>query len=115
MSNDVTVLDLKSRKPVATIKVGSRPYVIAFAKNKAFVTNQGNASVSVIDLAQNTVTATVKVDDYPEGIEADDDEHFVYVSCWSDNTLVQIDAETLKVTGRVPVGDGPRSFGAFLR
>ena len=115
MSNDVSVVDLKSRKVIATVKVGARPYVIAFAHKRAFVTNQGNATVSVIELEQNKLIKTIKVGDYPEGLAADETGRYLYVSCWSDNILVRLDAETLSVSGQVEVGNGPRSFGLFLR
>jgi YVTN family beta-propeller protein len=39
----------------------------------------------------------------------------VFVACWDANTLERIDTETLEVTARVQVGEGPRAFGLFLR
>ena len=34
---------------------------------------------------------------------------------WGDNTLSVLDSKTLKVLATIPTGNGPRSFGAFLR
>ena len=70
---------------------------------------------SVLDLSDLKLVQTITVGDYPEGIEAASDGSAVYVACWSDNELVRIDVETLSVSGRATVGDGPRAFGAFLR
>ena len=39
-SNSVTVADLGSGKVLAEVKVGERPYAVALAAGKAFVTNQ---------------------------------------------------------------------------
>ena len=98
-----------------TVKVGRRPYAVALAQGKAFVTDQYGGTVSVIDLSTYKVVKAIPVGEYPEGIQADPDERYVYVACWSDNTFERIDAATLEVTGKAAVGDGPRAFGAFLR
>ena len=39
----------------------------------------------------------------------------VYVACWGDDFLLRLDPDTLAVTGKAAVGDGPRAFGKFLR
>jgi len=114
-SNDITVVDLATRTIAATVKVGQRPYAIALAKGLAFVTNQGSSTVSVVDLGTRVVIKTIRVGTYPEGIAADAAGWFVYVACWSENTLERIDVGTLGVTGKTTVGDGPRAFGSFLR
>ena len=95
--------------------VGRRPYAVALAGGRAFVTNQYADSVSVIDLQSSKVVKTIDVGDHPEGIEADPAGAFVYVACWFDNVLQRIDAQTLTITGDADVGDGPRAFGLFLR
>ena len=59
--------------------------------------------------------ASVPAGDHPEGIAYDAASGSVYVACWFDNELVRIDAKSLKVTGKVAVGDGPRAFGNFLK
>ena len=77
--------------------------------------DQYGGTVSVIDLATYKKVATIPVGDHPEGIAYDPTSGALYVACWFDNELVRIDAATLKVTGKVAVGDGPRAFGNFLR
>ena len=39
----------------------------------------------------------------------------IYVTNWFSNELWAIDAETLKIMGKAPTGEGPRGFGAFVR
>jgi len=82
---------------------------------RAFVTDQYASTVTVFDVATLRVVKTIEVGDYPEGIEADPTGKWVYVACWEQNTLERIDTATLEVTARIPVGNGPRAFGRFLR
>jgi YVTN family beta-propeller protein len=88
---------------------------VALAGERAFVTNQYEGSVSVIDTREMKVVATIPVGDHPEGIAADPAGAFVYVACWFDNVLRRIDAAKMTVSGEAAVGDGPRAFGDFLR
>ena len=111
----MSIVDLATRKVTARLPVGARPYGVAFAGGKSFVTNQGSGSVSVFGIADMKLVTTIRVGDYPEGIAATADGSAIYVACWADNTLVRIDAATLAVTGKADVGDGPRAFGKFLR
>jgi len=114
-SNDVSVIDLVSRKLIATVPVGRRPYAVALAGGKAFVTDQYAESVTAFDVETFKVAATIEVGGYPEGIEASADGRFVYVACWEANTLEKIDVSSLTVVEKTTVGEGPRAFGQFLR
>jgi len=100
---------------VATVKVERRPYAVALAGGRAFVTNQYTSTVSVIDLASMKSIKSIPVGDHPEGIAADPAGKYVYVACWFDNVLMRIDSDKLAVEGEAAVGDGPRAFGLFLR
>jgi YVTN family beta-propeller protein len=111
----VSVNDIKSRKLMATVPVGGRPYAVALAGSRSIVTNQYAGTVSVIDTEALKVVKTLPVGDPPEGIAADPAGAFVYVACWFDNVLQRIDAAALTLTGEAAVGDGPRAFGLFLR
>ena len=113
-SNDVSVIDIAAKKTVATYKVGRRPYAVALASGKAFITDQYDGTVSVIDLSSGKTLKAISVGEHPEGIAATSDGKSVLVACWMDNTLEHIDTETLKVTAKIDVGDGPRAFGDFL-
>ena len=114
-SNDVSVIDIASQKVVRTIKVGQRPYAIALAAGRGFVTDQYTGTVTVFKAATGAVERTLEACDHPEGIEASADESNLYVACWGDNIVLKIDAKTLQIMAKASVGDGPRSFGKFLR
>ena len=77
----------------------SRPY--------AYITNHGSNTVSVIDTATNTVTATVPVGSSPWGVAVSPDGTRVYVTNWNSNTVSVIDTATNTVTATVNVKSNP--------
>lgn len=113
--NDVTVIDIATRRVLGSVPTGRRPYAVALVNGRGFSTDQYGGSVTVFDLGKLTPIKTIKACDHPEGIEADPSGHDVYVACWGDNLLLRLDPVGLEVTGKAGVGDGPRSFGNFLR
>jgi len=96
------------------VAVGDRPYAVGEARAKLFVTNQYDASVSVIDALDLKPVATIKVGEYPEGIATHPDGLHVYVANWMSNSVSVIDASELKVVNTIPTGDGSRAFGEFI-
>jgi len=114
-SNDVSVIDIAAGSEIGRVPVGMRPYAVALAQGRGFVTDQYGGTVSMFDVATLKPVKRITVGDYPEGINATADGKRVIVACWESNTLVIIDAAELKVIGEVKTGDGPRAFGAFLR
>jgi YVTN family beta-propeller protein/parallel beta-helix repeat protein len=88
------------------------------AQTRAYVTNQNDNTVSVIDTATNTVVATVPVGSGPWGVAVTPNEAFAYVVNRSSNNVSVISAATNTVVGTVPVGLDPRGIaitpnGAF--
>ena len=78
----------------------------------AYVANAGTFSVpgntvSVIDTATNTVTATVVVGSRPEGVAVAPDGKFVYVANFGSNNVSVIAAAGNTVTATVAVGSFP--------
>src|SRR5659263_88142 len=71
----------------------------------AYVTNYGSNTVSVIDMATNTVTATINAGGYPDGVAVNPAGTKVYVT-YSNGTSV-IDTATNTVTATVNVGTWP--------
>jgi YVTN family beta-propeller protein len=63
--------------------------------------------VSVIDAATSTVTATIGVGTYPDGVAVDPATGTVYVANGGDGTVSVIDAATSTVTATIGVGSGP--------
>jgi len=94
--------------PIATVAVGTGPSAIAVddADGLAVVANTAANSVSIIDLATNTVVQTVAVGKAPTGVAVDDAlalplHHIAVVVNSGDDTLSTIDLTTDAVTSTV--------------
>ncbi|HYU45359.1 MAG TPA: hypothetical protein VEK84_04165, partial [Terriglobales bacterium] len=81
-SNTVTVIDLRSFRPVRTLQVGAEPTGVAAnpKKNEIYVVNAGSANISVIDAEQNKIVATIGVHGRPYFIDVSPDGHRAYVA-----------------------------------
>ena len=82
------------------------------AQTRAYVTNGGDNTVSVIDTATNTVVATIPVGQFPFGVAITPDGTRAYVPNAGDNTVSVINTATNTVVATVPVGGGP--FGVAI-
>jgi YVTN family beta-propeller protein len=78
----------------------------------AYITNSGDNTVSVIDTATNTVTATVTVGALPFGVAVTPDGARVYVTNFGSDNVSVIDTATNTVTATVTVGGLP--FGVAV-
>ncbi|MFD1200647.1 InlB B-repeat-containing protein, partial [Leucobacter albus] len=76
---------------------------------RAYVTNFGSGTVSVIDTATNTVTETVAVGRDPSSVAVSPDGARAYVANSRGSTMSVIDTATNTVTGTVTVGVNPSS------
>jgi len=90
--------------PGATIAVGASPSAIAIdpVLNLAAVANTGDGSVSLINLATNSVVKTIPgVGNMPTGIAIDDQlpHHIALVVNSGDNTVSTVDLTTQSVVG----------------
>jgi YVTN family beta-propeller protein len=79
---------------------------------RAYVTNVHPGTVSVIDTATNTVTATITVGDVPRGVAITPDGARAYVTNEHSDTVSVIDTATNTVTATITVGDFP--FGVAI-
>ena len=91
----------------------------ALAQTRAYVTNNNDDTVSVIDTATTSVIATVPVGASPAGVAVTPDGRFAYVANQLGNSVSVIDAATNTVVATVPLGSFPRSIamhhsGAFV-
>jgi YVTN family beta-propeller protein len=119
--NTVSVIDTAKNAVVAKIPVGDEPSGIAITPDGnhsperddrsrrplAYVTNVRDNTVSVIDTASNTVTATIPVGDVPDGVAFTPDGSRAYVTNFDGNTVSVIDTARKKVVDTIPVGDSP--------
>src|SRR5215469_18110122 len=78
----------------------------ALAQN-AYIPNRGSDNVSVINLATNTIIATIPVGSHPQGLAVIPGEVLV-ANLTSDNVSV-ISTATNTVTATIPVGSRPYS------
>lgn len=99
--------------PVAEIAVGTHPaHVVADPQGRrAFLTNAGDNTVSVVDIAQRTVIKTIGTGRYPHGLRMSPDGREVYVANVQDGSLSVIDADALAEVARIPVGKAPVQVG----
>lgn len=113
-SNTVTAVDPVGGRVLGHAATRERPYAVAFAGGRGFVTNQYDDSVSVFDAQSLAAVAVIDTGEYPEGIGTSADGRQIVVANWFSNSLTVIDPVSLEVIGEIATGDGPRAFGRFL-
>ncbi|MFG2957556.1 beta-N-acetylglucosaminidase domain-containing protein [Streptomyces sp. NPDC048291] len=94
------------------IAVGDNPgeVVVSADGRTAYAADQGSDTVSVIDVAKGTVTATVAVGRVPAGLALTPDGSTLWVADYSDGTVRSIDTSTLKTGTPITVGSGPENM-----
>ncbi|MBJ7599256.1 bifunctional YncE family protein/alkaline phosphatase family protein [Candidatus Nephthysia bennettiae] len=70
LAGSVDLVDLRSRRVVASVPAGGYPYAALFSRDGArvYVSNWGDATVSVIDVASASVIATIDVGQHPNAM-----------------------------------------------
>ena len=104
-ANSVTVFDLDTLKPIATIKgTGQKPDAILYdsASHHVFAFNGKSGDASVIDPAKNAVVAAITLPGKPEFAVMDGSGH-VYVNIEDKSELVKIDSSSNKVVSTWPL------------
>jgi YVTN family beta-propeller protein len=111
---NATVSGLRQVAPLAigieeSIKVGSIPWAVAVDESvgRAYVTNAGSASVSVISTDTDSVIATIEVGRVPRGVAVDESRSRAYVTSSRDDVVTIIDTATNTVVDTIDVGNGP--------
>jgi YVTN family beta-propeller protein len=85
-----------------------------FAQN-AYITNEGDNTVSVIDTATNTVIGSpIPVGRFPVGVAVTPDGSKVYVTNYDANTVSVIATATNTVIATIPVGFGSSPLGVAV-
>ncbi|WP_206599051.1 beta-propeller fold lactonase family protein [Sphingomonas turrisvirgatae] len=98
-----------SSGPVFRVEVGRAPaHVIVDPQGtRAFVTNGGDNTVSVIDLAQRQTMKSIAVGKSPHGLRMSPDGGTIYVANTADGTVSVLNVQDLTEVARVPVGKAP--------
>jgi YVTN family beta-propeller protein len=114
-NDTVTVFDMKTFKPVKTIKVGGRPDAISYdpESRKIFTYNHGSKDATAIDADKMEVAGTVALDGVPEAAVSDGKGH-VFVNIMDKAEIVEFDAKSLKVLNRWTIAPGVRPTGLAL-
>ena len=108
MSNARTIL--KSLFSISFAVLMSLAVGVAQAQPFAYVTNQNDNNVSVINTASDVNLGTIPVGTGPRGLAIDSMGKRVYVANLSSNDVTVIDASTLTAIATVPVGLSPRTI-----
>ncbi len=112
-SSQVAVSSISTQTISAEIGVGSIPTGVVFAPNgrTAYVTNQFDGALGVIDVASGVETATIPLPDgsNPFAVAVSPHGNQIFIS--SNQTSVFVaDAHTLAIVDAIPVGAAPNAF-----
>lgn len=93
--------------PRVRVGVGPNGVAVSPDSSRVYVVNQYSGTVSVIDAATRTVSATVRVGSMPLGVAVNPAGTRVYVTNRDSNSVSVIDTATNVVTDTVVLGSGP--------
>ncbi len=112
-SSQVAVSSISAQRISAEIGVGTSPTGVVFAPNgrTAYVTNQLDGALGVIDVASGVETATIPLPNFsnPFAVAVSPDGNQIFIS--SNQTSVYVaDAHTLAIVDAIPVDEAPNAF-----
>lgn len=111
-SNQVSFIDIESRKVAAAVPVGERPFGITVSADgtSAYTANVGSDDVTVIDVASRAVRGSVKVGRRPYAVALSGDKGFV--TDQYAGTITVFDIENLKTVKTIEACDHPEGIEA---
>jgi YVTN family beta-propeller protein len=104
--DDITVIDLATRKVTATIKVGPIVHGVCAQADgrRAFATIESEHALKVIDTATNKVTDTIQLPGQPNECAATNDGHYVVVPLLAPaNSAVIVDMTSKSIVKTLPL------------
>lgn len=103
LSSTVTVFDLKTLKHLAEVPAGKSPDGVLYdsVSGRVFAFNHHGENVTVFGASDGKVADTTELGGEPE-FPVNDEKGSVWVNLENKSTLVRIDAQSLKITGRWP-------------
>jgi DNA-binding beta-propeller fold protein YncE len=109
-TNDVTIFDFNTLKPIGRVATGKGPDAIVYdpASKRVFTMNGRDDSSTAIDAARGQVVGTIPLSGRPE-FAAVDGKGTVFVNIENKHTLTAIDSQTLAVKSNwdMPGCEGP--------
>jgi YVTN family beta-propeller protein len=117
--NALGIVNLETDE-VSKVEVGKGPaqLYIDSSNQFAYVANQGTEdspsnSLTIVDINNKTVTATVETGKGSHGVVASSDNKYVYVTNMFEDTISVIDPSTKKVVKTVKVGETPNGISVM--
>ena len=95
---------------ISTALLSATTALAALAAPFAYVSNEGSASVSVIDTATDKVTATFDVGGKPRGIALSPDQKRLYISDQAANAALVIDTSNGALLAKIALGSSPEGI-----
>jgi DNA-binding beta-propeller fold protein YncE len=107
-SQDVAVVDLRSRSVVGKYLIGGSPEGIAVnpQTNQVVVTNL-NSAVTIIDHRKGEIIATILAGKAPSRVAIDTKRNAALVTNFNGSNMVVIDLAALKIIRTIPLKNGP--------
>jgi YVTN family beta-propeller protein len=109
-ATDVVAFDARSGAIKKRVRVGVSPYELAMTPDgkRLFVSNWGDKSVSVVDVASTKVAKTIPVGFNPNDMVLGADGR-LFVACSNENTVYVIDSRTLEVLETISTSLYPKA------
>ena len=103
-SNDVTIIDLKTLKPIGNVKTDANPDAIVYdpVSKRVFTFNGGGKNTTAINAADGTVAGTLALGGKPE-FAAVDGKGSVFVNNEDTSEIIEINAQKITETHRWPL------------
>ena len=104
--NTISVIDLESKRVMASIPIPPGPHGIAITPDNrwVYVASDGTSTVSVIDTSTDKLVENIEVGKNPHGVAVSPDGKYVLVAVYDTDSIAFIDTATRKVIGSMPVG-----------
>lgn len=112
--NNLSIYDLGQRKTVRRIPVGRNPGRVVVDQERAYVTNTGSSSLTVITGTHYQVGKEVAVGEYPLEMAVADYQRFLYVAngnCGGGVSIVDLSSN--QTVGEIELGARPLSISVI--
>ena len=111
LSNELAVVDVKTRSVAKTIAVGDHPYtcVVSPDGSRVYVSNWGSRSVSEVDTVALNEVRTITVGDHPNDLALAANGKRLYVANANSNSVSVVDLAAHRTTETISVALYPQS------
>jgi len=112
--NDITVIDLKSMKPVDDIQVGEKVHGLAVQGDgrRLFATAESDNTLREIDTATDKIVATIKLTGHPNQCAVTPDGRYAVVPIRDHDAADIIDVRRKKVVKTLPIREPHNAYDA---